>query len=84
MTLRSATQCPGLLRDALAELLDIPEHCVRVVAADVGGGFGAKSSLYPEELTISAVAKQLGTTDQVDQRPTRRLDDLDPSLGRDR
>ena len=46
LTLRSATQCPGLIRDALAELLDIPEHSVRVVAADVGGGFGAKSSLY--------------------------------------
>lgn len=60
LTLRSATQCPGLLRDALAELLDMPEHSVRVVAADVGGGFGAKSSLYPEELTLCAVAKRLG------------------------
>ena len=29
MTLRSATQCPGLLRDVLADLLDLPEHCVR-------------------------------------------------------
>ena len=60
LTLRSATQCPGLLRDALAELLDMPEHSVRVVAADVGGGFGAKSSLYPEELTLCAVAKRPG------------------------
>ena len=59
LTLRSATQCPGLIRDALAELLDMPAHSVRVVAADVGGGFGAKSSLYPEDLTISAIAKQL-------------------------
>jgi len=60
LTLRSATQCPGLLRDVLADLLDLPEHCVRVVANDVGGGFGAKSSLYQEELTICAVARLLG------------------------
>ena len=60
LTLRSTTQCPGLLRDALAELLDMPEHSIRVVAADVGGGFGAKSSLYPEELTLCALAKRLG------------------------
>ena len=59
LTLRSATQCPGLLRDVLADLLDLPEHCVRVVAADVGGGFGAKSSLYPEELTLCAVTRLL-------------------------
>jgi carbon-monoxide dehydrogenase large subunit len=60
LTLRSATQCPGLLRDVLADLLDLPEHCVRVVANDVGGGFGAKSSLYQEEITICAVARLLG------------------------
>ncbi len=59
LTLRSATQCPGLLRDALADLLDIPEHLVRVIAPDVGGGFGAKSSLYPEELVVCALARML-------------------------
>lgn len=59
LTLRSATQCPGLLRDALADLLDMPEHLVRVIAPDVGGGFGAKSSLYPEELTVCALACML-------------------------
>lgn len=59
LTLRSATQCPGLLRDALAELLSMPEHSIRVVASDVGGGFGAKSSLYPEEITLCAAARLL-------------------------
>ncbi|WP_306296642.1 xanthine dehydrogenase family protein molybdopterin-binding subunit [Candidatus Entotheonella palauensis] len=59
LTLRSATQCPGLLRDALADLLDMPEHLVRVIAPDVGGGFGAKSSLYPEEITVCALARML-------------------------
>lgn len=60
LTLRSATQCPGLVRDVLADLLDLPEHRIRVVATDVGGGFGAKASLYPEELTVCALARQLG------------------------
>ncbi len=59
LTLRSATQCPGLLRDALADLLDLPEHRIRVVAADVGGGFGAKSSLYPEEIVLCALTRLL-------------------------
>ncbi len=59
LTLRSATQCPGLLRDVLSDLLDLPEHRIRVVATDVGGGFGAKSSLYPEEITVCALACQL-------------------------
>lgn len=59
LTLRSATQCPGLLRDALADLLDMPEHQVRVIAPDVGGGFGAKSSLYPEELAVCALSRML-------------------------
>jgi carbon-monoxide dehydrogenase large subunit len=59
LTLRSATQCPGLVRDILADLLDLPEHRIRVVATDVGGGFGAKSSLYPEEVTVCALARQL-------------------------
>jgi carbon-monoxide dehydrogenase large subunit len=60
LTLRSATQCPGLMRDVLAALLSLPEHRIRVVATDVGGGFGAKSSLYPEDLTICALARLLG------------------------
>lgn len=59
LTLRSATQCPGLLRDILSDLLDLPEHRIRVVATDVGGGFGAKSSLYPEEITLCALACRL-------------------------
>ncbi len=60
LTLRSATQCPGLVRDILADLLDLPEHRIRVVATDVGGGFGAKCSLYPEEITACALSRWLG------------------------
>ncbi len=68
LTLRSSTQCPGLVRDVLADLLDLPEHNLRVIAADVGGGYGAKASLYPEEITIAALARELG-------RPVRWIGD---------
>jgi aerobic carbon-monoxide dehydrogenase large subunit len=60
LTLRSSAQCPGLVRDVLADLLDIPEHLIRVIATDVGGGFGAKASLYPEEIATCVMARRLG------------------------
>ncbi len=60
LTLRSSAQCPGLVRDVLADLLELPEHLVRVVATDVGGGFGAKASLYPEEIAVCVMARRLG------------------------
>jgi aerobic carbon-monoxide dehydrogenase large subunit len=58
--LHSATQVPGIVRDALATALDMPGHQLRVIAADVGGGFGGKGSLYPEELFVCAAARKLG------------------------
>ena len=60
LTLWSSTQVPGMIREALAGLLDIPAHRLRVVAPDVGGGFGMKSALYPEELAVCAIARVLG------------------------
>jgi len=60
LTLWTSTQVPGMIREALAELLGIPAHRVRVVAPDVGGGFGMKSALYPEEVAVSALARLLG------------------------
>jgi aerobic carbon-monoxide dehydrogenase large subunit len=60
LSLRSSAQCPGLVRDVLADLLDIPEHLIRVIATDVGGGFGAKASLYPEEIATCVMARRLG------------------------
>ena len=60
LTLHGTTQVPGLLRDALAEIFDLPGHRLRVVAPDVGGGFGAKASLYPEEVVVCALALRLG------------------------
>jgi carbon-monoxide dehydrogenase large subunit len=60
LTLWSSTQVPGLLREALADLLDLPVHRLRVVAPDVGGGFGVKSALYPEEVAVCALARLTG------------------------
>ncbi len=68
LTLWSSTQVPGLVRDLLADLLGVSAHRVRVVAPDVGGGFGMKSALYPEEIVVSALARRLG-------RPLRWIGD---------
>jgi carbon-monoxide dehydrogenase large subunit len=59
LTLHSATQIPGIIRDALADALGLPGHRLRVVASDVGGGFGGKGSLYPEEIFVCAAARAL-------------------------
>jgi carbon-monoxide dehydrogenase large subunit len=59
LTYYSSTQVPGILRDALVDILNVPSHRLRVIAPDVGGGFGGKSSLYPEEIVVCALAKHL-------------------------
>jgi aerobic carbon-monoxide dehydrogenase large subunit len=60
LTLYSATQVPGIVSDAVAAALGLAGHQVRVVAPDVGGGFGGKGSLYPEEIFVCAAARRLG------------------------
>jgi len=59
LTLHSATQVPGIVRDALSSALAMPPDRLRVIAADVGGGFGGKGSLYAEEIFVCAAARQL-------------------------
>ena len=60
LTLTTSTQIPGIVRDLLAECLKMPGHSVRVVAPDVGGGFGGKASVYQEEIVVSVLARHLG------------------------
>ena len=60
LTLTTSTQIPGIVRDLLAERLKMPGHSVRVVAPDVGGGFGGKASVYQEEIVVSVLARHLG------------------------
>jgi len=68
LTLHSSTQCPNILRDCLADLLDMPEYNIRVVAPDVGGGFGVKTPLYQEETTACVLARRL-------RRPIKWVED---------
>jgi aerobic carbon-monoxide dehydrogenase large subunit len=60
LTVHATTGIPGVLRDALAECLDLPGTRVRVIAGDVGGSFGGKGSVYPEELAVAALSRKLG------------------------
>jgi carbon-monoxide dehydrogenase large subunit len=59
ITLYTSSNIPGVVRDALAESLDLPGSRLRVVAPDVGGSFGSKGSLYPEEILLCVAAKKL-------------------------
>lgn len=59
ITLTCSTQMPHLMRTAIAELVGIPESDLRVIAPDVGGGFGQKMSLTPEYVALVWLAKQL-------------------------
>lgn len=73
LTLHSSTQIPGIVRDALVDLLNLEGHQMRVIAPDVGGSFGGKGSLYPEEVLVSLLARQLG---QPVKWTSDRLEDL--------
>jgi len=60
LTVWSATQIPHILRFALAATMGIPESKLRVIAPDVGGGFGGKLQTTPEEWLAVALARRLG------------------------
>jgi len=60
LTLWLTTQNPFLSRADLAAVTGFPEHKLRVIAPDVGGGFGVKGPLYREEVVAATLARQLG------------------------
>jgi carbon-monoxide dehydrogenase large subunit len=64
----SCTQLPQVLRSVLAGAFGIGLESVRVTAPRLGGGFGCKEMVYPEEILVPAVARKL-------QRPVRWLED---------
>jgi carbon-monoxide dehydrogenase large subunit len=64
----SSTQFPHVIRTILAQALGIAESKLRVVAPDVGGGFGVKNNFNPEELAIAALSMKLG-------RPVKWVED---------
>jgi carbon-monoxide dehydrogenase large subunit len=67
LTVWSSNQAPHWLRDAIMRCLGVKESRLRVLAPDVGGGFGVKSMVYPEELVVAELARRLG-------RPVRWMD----------
>ncbi|MFL5237460.1 MAG: xanthine dehydrogenase family protein molybdopterin-binding subunit [Rhizomicrobium sp.] len=59
-TLHSGNQGSGSLRDRVAGVLNLPKDKLRVITKDVGGGFGMKGFMYPEQPLVLIAAKQLG------------------------
>jgi carbon-monoxide dehydrogenase large subunit len=68
LTIWSSTQAAHMIRRLVAEHLGRDERSVRVIAPDVGGGFGPKCALYPEEVAIPLAAMRL-------QRPIKWIED---------
>ena len=68
LTVWSSTQMPHLVRRQIAAQLHLPEETVRVIAPDIGGGFGPKVFVYPEEILIPFLALELG-------RPVKWIED---------
>lgn len=68
LTIWSSTQVVHLVKRTVAPRLGMPEARVRVVAPDVGGGFGPKCMVYPEEIVIPFLARRLG-------RPVKWIED---------
>ncbi len=60
MTLYTSNQNPHLLRTLLGAVMNLPEQMIRVVAPEVGGGFGTKISLYREEVIACWIARKIG------------------------
>ncbi|MEB3071723.1 xanthine dehydrogenase family protein molybdopterin-binding subunit [[Mycobacterium] vasticus] len=59
LTFWSGTQVPHIVRNMLADLLGLAEGNIRVIAPDVGGGFGTKSVLYPEDVALCLIARSM-------------------------
>jgi carbon-monoxide dehydrogenase large subunit len=59
-TVYTSTQIPHILKFVLATYVGLPEQQLRVVAPDVGGGFGSKLNVYPEEVIALVLARKLG------------------------
>ena len=60
LTVWTSTQVPFAIRSAIAPVLRLAEERIRVIVPDVGGGFGVKGHVYPEEILVAAVARRLG------------------------
>ena len=73
LTVWSSTQIPHLLKTHLANMLQLPEERVRVIAPDVGGGFGSKLNVYAEEALLGHLAGKLN-------RPVKWVEDRSEAM----
>jgi carbon-monoxide dehydrogenase large subunit len=73
LTVWSSSQIPHLLRNILAALVGLPQHQVRVIVPEVGGGFGSKLNIYPEEMVAAFATMKLG-------RPVKWIEDRSESF----
>jgi aerobic carbon-monoxide dehydrogenase large subunit len=73
LTMWSSTQVPHHVRDGLADALRLPHDRVRVIAPDVGGGFGPKDHVYADEVLVCLAAMRLG-------RPVKWIEDRNESF----
>jgi carbon-monoxide dehydrogenase large subunit len=60
LDVRISTQRPHEVRQWLSRMFGLPADRIRVVAGDIGGGFGAKGPLYPDQVAVIAAARLLG------------------------
>jgi aerobic carbon-monoxide dehydrogenase large subunit len=81
VTLRLSTQMPSIARDGLCGALGLPTEAIRVVVGDVGGGFGMKGGMYPEDIVVVYASRLLGRP--VKWTPSRLDEFLSATHGRD-
>ena len=81
LTVWSSTQIPHLLKTQISVMVGLPETAVRVIAPEVGGGFGSKLNVYAEEGIVPWLAMKLGRP--VKWNETRRENFLATIHGRD-
>ena len=81
LTVRMSTQGPSGARDSLADALGLDATAIRVVAEDVGGGFGLKLGIHPEDIAVVFAAKTIGRA--VRWTAERTEDFLSANHGRD-
>jgi carbon-monoxide dehydrogenase large subunit len=73
LVLHVSTQVPHQVRSGVAQSLGLPERCIRVIAPDVGGGFGLKCVVGREEVAVAAAAHRL-------RRPVQWIEDRQENL----
>ena len=68
LTVYNSSQFPHQIRAGMAQFLQLQENQIHLIAPDVGGGFGVKNILYPEELMVAALGRKL-------KHPVRWIED---------